>query len=127
VSEGISLTVLEAMAAGLPIVATDVGGNREVVVQGDTGLLVPARSPDAMAQAILTILRQPHLGRSMGKAGRIRGEREFDLRLVVQKYEQLYEHLLGQNAHLLFNANHQTASTLDPLPSSRSRDFAESR
>jgi len=76
-SEGISLTLLEAMAAELPVVATDVGGNREVVVNGKTGFLVPAQSPQELADAIIKLLRNPDLARAMGRAGRQRVEAEF--------------------------------------------------
>jgi sugar transferase (PEP-CTERM/EpsH1 system associated) len=89
-SEGISLTLLEAMAAGLPVVATDVGGNREVVVAGETGLLVLPSSPPALAEAMLTLLRDPARSWQMGAAGRRRAEEEFDLRRVVARYEELY-------------------------------------
>jgi glycosyltransferase involved in cell wall biosynthesis len=94
VSEGISLTLLEAMAMGLPVAATDVGGNREVVAQGETGLLVPAQSPAALAEAMLVFLRNPERARRMGAAGRRRVEERFDLRRVVREYEALYLNLL---------------------------------
>jgi sugar transferase (PEP-CTERM/EpsH1 system associated) len=96
VTEGISLTLLEAMATGLPVVATDVGGNREVVADGRTGLLVPARSHAALAEAILQLVRNPERTRRLGAAARRRVEEEFDLRRVVARYEQLYLSLLRQ-------------------------------
>src|SRR5262249_34717308 len=70
-SEGVALTLLEAMAKGLPVVATRVGGNCEVVVEGETGLLVPARDPNALASALLR-LRDPGIALAMGQAGRRR-------------------------------------------------------
>jgi sugar transferase (PEP-CTERM/EpsH1 system associated) len=94
-SEGISLTLLEAMAMQLPVVATDVGGNREVVVHKKTGLLVPAQSPQLLADAILALLNNPEQTRSMGQAGRLRVEGEFDLHRVVREYESLYKHMLA--------------------------------
>jgi glycosyltransferase involved in cell wall biosynthesis len=94
-SEGISLTILEAMARGLPVVATRVGGNCEVVADGETGVLVPAGEPAALAEAILRVLRDPEAGRRIGRAGRQRVERYFDVRRMVAEYEALYA---GQTA-----------------------------
>ena len=100
ISEGISLTLLEAMASGLPIVATDVGGNREVVADGTTGLLVPPRSPEQLAGAILQLLNDPARIRQMGIAARQRVEDEFNLRTVVSEYENLYIKLLNEAGRL---------------------------
>jgi sugar transferase (PEP-CTERM/EpsH1 system associated) len=96
-SEGIPLTLLEAMAVGLPAVATDVGGNREVVVSGETGYLVPAGSPGALADAMLKIQADmPQLQR-MGLASRRRVEEHFNLRTVVAQYENVYLQCLGRS------------------------------
>jgi glycosyltransferase involved in cell wall biosynthesis len=92
-SEGISLTLLEAMAASLPIVATDVGGNREIVAAGETGLLVPAGSPESLARAILEVVEDPAGARALGRAGRHRAEVSFDVRKMVSGYENLYAKL----------------------------------
>jgi glycosyltransferase involved in cell wall biosynthesis len=89
-SEGISLTLLEAMAAGLPVVATRVGGSPEVVDQGVTGVLVPARAPEALADAMLWMLRQPGQRERMGRLARRRVEDRFDIRRTVAAYEQMY-------------------------------------
>lgn len=96
ISEGISLTLLEAMATGLPIVATDVGGNREVVADGETGLLAPAGSPEALAQAMLRLSPDPTLIERMSYTARKRVETRFDLRNAVARYESLYLRLLKQ-------------------------------
>jgi sugar transferase (PEP-CTERM/EpsH1 system associated) len=90
VTEGISLALLEAMARGLPVVATAVGGNTEVVVDGETGLLVPPQSPAELAAAMLKLYRRPELARQMGAKGRKRVEAQFDSRTMVALYESLY-------------------------------------
>ena len=89
-TEGISLTLLEAMARGLPIVTTRVGGNPEVVLDGQTGLIVPPRSPRALADAILRLSKDEPVARRMGVAGRRRVEQHFDVRTMVRRYEMLY-------------------------------------
>lgn len=89
-SEGISLTLLEAMARGLPVVTTQVGGNPEVVEAGVTGLLVPAGDPEALGQAIAVLLADPARGRLMGLGGRQRVENNFDIRKMTAQYETLY-------------------------------------
>jgi glycosyltransferase involved in cell wall biosynthesis len=96
-SEGICVAILEAMASGLPVVATGVGGNPEVVVSGETGLLVPAGSPDELAKAMKTLIKSSTLRREMGQAGRSRVEAEFDLKKVVSQYEDLYHRLYDRN------------------------------
>jgi glycosyltransferase involved in cell wall biosynthesis len=89
--EGCSNATLEAMALGKPVVATDVGGNRELVDNGKTGFLVPARSPEALANAILACLEQPDLARKMGQHAREMVCQKFSLDRMVHDYEELYE------------------------------------
>jgi glycosyltransferase involved in cell wall biosynthesis len=93
--EGTSNAVLEAMAAGLPIVATAVGGTPEVVVDGVTGLLVPPRDPSALAGALVTLLQDADLRHRMGRAGRERVKQYFSLERMVRRTEALYEELLS--------------------------------
>jgi glycosyltransferase involved in cell wall biosynthesis len=90
ISEGVPLTVLEAMASGLPIVATTVGGVPEVVSDGVTGLLVSPRDPQALASALLRLHHDAESALRFGSAGRRRVEAQFDVRQMVARYEQLY-------------------------------------
>ncbi|QDU38394.1 GDP-mannose-dependent alpha-(1-6)-phosphatidylinositol monomannoside mannosyltransferase [Maioricimonas rarisocia] len=92
-TEGISLTLLEAHAVGLPIVATSVGGNPEIVVENETGRLVPPREPETLARAIIQMCRQPERWSEMGRRGRQRVEDNFDVRKTVAGYESIYEDL----------------------------------
>jgi len=89
-SEGISLTLLEAMARGLPIVATKVGGNAEVVIDGETGFLVPPNNPAALADTIRQLFGNDDKCQMLGRAGRRRVEAHFDIRAVLAEYERLY-------------------------------------
>lgn len=93
-AEGLSNTLLESMAAGLPIVATRVGGNPEVVEDGATGLLVPPRDSGALAQAISRLLAHAEMARRFGDAGRRRVARHFSLERMIQDTEGLYRELL---------------------------------
>ena len=96
-AEGISNTILEAMATGLPVIATDVGGNRELVDAGRTGEIVPSADPHALAARILAYVRDPEAGRAAGRAGRARMEREFSLEAMLGRYRALYDRLLAGN------------------------------
>ncbi|MBI4488810.1 MAG: glycosyltransferase [Deltaproteobacteria bacterium] len=96
--EGMSNSLLEAMAAGKPVVATNVGGNPEVVVDERTGFLVPPKNPRALASAILRILADRELARRLGEAGRARVESEFTVEKMVARMEDLYDSLLAARA-----------------------------
>jgi len=93
--EGLPLTVIEAMASGLPVVATQVGGLAELVQDGVNGLLVPPEDPSALADAIETLVRAPELCARMGRAGREIAVSRFDLSVAVRRHEELYLRLLG--------------------------------
>lgn len=95
-AEGFSNAILESMAAGLPMVATDVGGNREAIVEGETGFLVPPRDADTLANRILRLLGDRALAQRMGRAGRERIERTFSLQRMVEETERFYERLLQE-------------------------------
>ena len=93
-AEGLSNILLEAMAAGLPVVATAVGGTPELVIDGETGLLVPPQDADSLALAIRQLLENPILARQMGEAGRRRVQTHFSMEQMVKQTEQLYDALL---------------------------------
>jgi sugar transferase (PEP-CTERM/EpsH1 system associated) len=93
-AEGISNSILEAMATGLPVVATKVGGNAELVEAGLTGELVPRADPEALAGAMLRYFHQAPTARRHGKAGRNRVERAFSIARMAGDYERLYTGLL---------------------------------
>jgi glycosyltransferase involved in cell wall biosynthesis len=92
-TEGLSLSILEAMAAGKPTVVTDVGGNHEIVVEGETGFLIPPENPVAIAEKVCCLLRDRALGLEMGRNGRQRTRDRFSRERMVQAYQELYETL----------------------------------
>jgi sugar transferase (PEP-CTERM/EpsH1 system associated) len=94
-AEGISNTLLEAMASGLPVIATRVGGNAELMEEGLTGRLVPRADPEALATEILRYFDDPLLARRHGGAGRSLVEKRFSLDLMVRKYDEMYSSVLG--------------------------------
>lgn len=93
-TEGISLTLLEAMAVGLPVVTTRVGGNPEIVVEGKTGRLVPPNSPEGLALAMRDLLKDQEGWPVFGELARQRVEQHFNVRNMVRQYEDLYRELL---------------------------------
>jgi glycosyltransferase involved in cell wall biosynthesis len=100
-AEGISNTILEAMASGLPVIATGVGGNGELVVHAQTGLVVPAGDAAAMADALRSLANAPEHAAALGRAGRARVEAQFSLQSMVATYRDLYDrHLAGARPQL---------------------------
>jgi glycosyltransferase involved in cell wall biosynthesis len=83
------------MATGLPVIATRVGGNPELVVDASTGFLVPPRAPEALASALRRYLDDPLLAITHGRAGRTRAVSEFSLERMVFAYRDLYARLLN--------------------------------
>ena len=94
ITEGTSMTILEAMAAGLPVVATNVGGNPEIVVNEKTGIIVPPKDPPALAEAIIRIMSDRNLAEAMGAAGRERVKKLYSSDRMVREYEELYQNIL---------------------------------
>lgn len=98
ITEGIALTLIEAMATGLPIVATQVGGNGEVVVDGETGYLTPAGDATKMAERILRLARNDAQARQFGMAGQRRAFERFDDRAMHASYQRIYGEMLRRPA-----------------------------
>jgi len=88
--EGFSNTILESMAAGLPVVATNVGGNPEAVLDGKTGWLVPPENPTVMAEKIIDLLDNPERARSWGEQGRKKVKKLFTVEKMVKNHLELY-------------------------------------
>ncbi len=95
-AEGISNTILEAMASGLPVIATEVGGNADLLHHDHTGLLVPAHDPQAMALALVRLAAAPQAAVAMGQAGRAKAEARFSLQAMVAAYRKLYDDHLAR-------------------------------
>ncbi len=96
-AEGISNTILEAMASGLPVIATDVGGNAELIEAGRSGELVGVSDAAAMARQIARYANDPRQARAAGAAGRARVEQHFSLHAMSGRYQALYDQLLHAN------------------------------
>jgi len=96
-AEGICNTILEAMASGLPVIATDVGGNPDLVQPGTTGTLVPAGDPKALTQALVAYLTDPHRRTREGLLARARAEKHFSMDAMVHGYMNVYARALGGN------------------------------
>lgn len=94
-SEGTSVSLIESMAAGMPSVATRVGGNPFVVEEGETGLLVPSSDPEALAQGLLSLARDPDGVRRMGARARVRYEQRFLPASMDETYSGMYRRALG--------------------------------
>jgi len=93
--EGISISLLEAMGAGLPIIATSVGGNIEVLEKDISGMLIPSDDPKVLAMIIMELYNDEEKRIRLGAAAQEKRKREFDLERMVFNYEKLYAHLLG--------------------------------
>jgi sugar transferase (PEP-CTERM/EpsH1 system associated) len=101
-TEGLSMTLLEAMATGLPIVATDVGGNRELLQPPLCGVVVPANDPQALAHALVELLRDPQRRAQMSSASRARAVQYFDINYTLSAYTKLYDELMARKVGARF-------------------------
>lgn len=93
--EGLPLSILEAMAANKPVVASAVGGNDEAIVHGETGLLVPPANPTALAAAIHTVLSNSDLARRLAATGKARVYEHFSAEAMVERTVHIYDQILG--------------------------------
>jgi glycosyltransferase involved in cell wall biosynthesis len=94
-AEGFSNSILEYMAAARPVVATDVGGAREAIIEGQTGYLVPSGDDELMAKRIITLLLEPERARAMGEQGRRLVEEKFSCEAQLRQSEAVYDQLLA--------------------------------
>jgi len=94
--EGFGLTCIEAMALNKPVIATDIPGPSEIVVDGKTGFIVPPANPEKLAEAILKIIQDRDMARNMGIEGRRRVEEVFDIRKTAERIENLYSIILNE-------------------------------
>jgi sugar transferase (PEP-CTERM/EpsH1 system associated) len=92
--EGISNTILEAMASGLPIIATAVGGNIELVCENINGRLVPSANPVKLGEAIVDLAQHTNVAKDMGRQGRRLVEERYSISTMISSYQQLYDRLL---------------------------------
>lgn len=92
--EGLSITLLEALAMGRPCIATAVGGNREVIVDGESGILVRPRDDKALAEAIISLLNDRQKASALGSNGRLRVKEHFNIKQSVTGTQSLYELLV---------------------------------
>jgi glycosyltransferase involved in cell wall biosynthesis len=92
--EGFSNALLECMASSLPMVVTDVGGNAEAVIDGETGLVVPAKNPYELGQALLTLALDRNRS-NMGRKGRNRIMNKFTMDICVERYELMYHQIVN--------------------------------
>jgi glycosyltransferase involved in cell wall biosynthesis len=96
-SEGTAMTLLEAMAAGLPCVATNVGGNPEIIRNGKTGFVIKIEDDNSLAEKISVLFKSEELRQEMGSAARARFRNDFTVDKMVQSYQDIYEQANGPN------------------------------
>jgi glycosyltransferase involved in cell wall biosynthesis len=95
-SEGTSMALLEAMAAGVPVVVTDVGGNPEIVDKGETGWVIPSDSVEDLSSALKAAVNNPDISLKFGEAGRRRFEERFTFHRMIQRYRKIYHEMIDK-------------------------------
>ena len=103
-AEGLPITIMEGQASGLPVVASPSGGSAEGLVHGETGLMVPARDEDALAEALIRLLRDPAERERFGEAARRYALEEFNLEKQTAALERIYDEVRGLPAGGLADA-----------------------
>ena len=96
-TEGLSLAIGEALAATKPVVATAVGGTPEIILDGETGILVPPKDPEALARAVVELLNDPGKAGRLATSGRERVSRQFSLQSCIARHEQIYRKVLNDS------------------------------
>jgi glycosyltransferase involved in cell wall biosynthesis len=114
--EGLPKSLIEAAACGLPLIATDVPGCREAVVDEDNGLIVPVRNASALAAAIRRLHDNPQWARTLGKAARDKAVAEFDESIVIAETLEVYEELLPKLARRAWEDTSVSGSTAQASP-----------
>jgi glycosyltransferase involved in cell wall biosynthesis len=99
-SEGTAMTLLEAMASAIPCIATNVGGNHEVVSNGNTGFIVPSGDEASLTDAVCSLLGDKNLRQKMARAGRRRFEENFTVSRMVEEYQTIYDRAVREDASL---------------------------
>ena len=105
--EGMPNSVLEAMASGLPVIATNVGGTPEVVIDNQTGFLIPPKDPSAIAEKIMYIIEHPNLVKQIGQNARAYIEKTFSVDSMVKKTDDLFETAIREKLGLTYNDSFQ--------------------
>ena len=101
--EGMPNAVMEAMASGLPVIATNVGGTPEVVIDNQTGFLIPPKVPGAIAEKIMYIIEHPNLAQQIGLNARAYIEKHFSIEVMIRKTDELFETVIAEKLGLKYD------------------------